>query len=597
MSSLIFFAKQLYQFAGKSLFINLFGMIVVSLLEGIGLLLLLPMLHLSNLMNVKESTIFSGLSSIFNGVPELYGLLMIFGVYIFLVVGHSLLKRNLTLRNVEILVRFVNQIRLVTYKGLLEANWLFLMRRRKSDFINALTDDLNRVANGTNLLFQLFTSVIFTFVQLIIAFLLSAKITLFVLIAGCILAYFSKQTLKSSKILGMQKSDLAKQYIGGLTDNFNGIKDIKSNHLENSSYIWLKNWSERFEQEQSEFSKLINNSQVLYKIISALLIAGLIFLSIVMFKAQPGQLLLIILIFSRLWPKLIAIQNNLQQLATNIPSIHSILQLQEESKSSIELGDASRDTSLPSISLQQKIECKHMYFKYDYSSESALQDINFVIKVNEMTAIIGRSGAGKSTLIDILMGLLQPEKGGLIVDGLPITKENLLSLRKATGYVPQEPFLFNGTIRDNLILVHPQATDDEIWEALNFSAADFVKKLPKGIDTYIGDRGVRLSGGERQRIVLARAILKKPSILILDEATSALDSENEAKIQEALEQLKGKMTIIVIAHRLSTISNADQIIVLEEGRIIQNGAFQKLADEKQKTFSDLLEKQMVLSKS
>ena len=137
---------------------------------------------------------------------------------------------------------------------------------------------------------------------------------------------------------------------------------------------------------------------------------------------------------------------------------------------------------------------------------------------------------------------------------------------------------------------------NRLWEALEFSsAAEFVKKLPQGLDTVIGDRGVRLSGGERQRIVLARAILRKPSILVLDEATSALDTENEAKIQEALERLKGKMTIIIIAHRLSTIRNADQVIVLNQGKIIQKGGFSELAREKKGMFSHLLGNQQILA--
>lgn len=143
------------------------------------------------------------------------------------------------------------------------------------------------------------------------------------------------------------------------------------------------------------------------------------------------------------------------------------------------------------------------------------------------------------------------------------------------------------------MLIHPEATEQQMWEALQFAAADdFVEKLPQQLDTIIGDRGIRLSGGERQRLVLARAILRKPSILILDEATSSLDTENESKIQEALERLKGKMTIIVIAHRLSTIRNADQVVVLDKGEIIQKGEFGQLASDKNGVFKNLLKKQM-----
>ena len=162
--------------------------------------------------------------------------------------------------------------------------------------------------------------------------------------------------------------------------------------------------------------------------------------------------------------------------------------------------------------------------------------------------------------------------------------------------MPQEPFLFNATFRENLLMIEPDATEEQIWEALEFSsAAEFVKKLPQGLDTLIGDRGIRLSGGERQRIVLARAILRKPSILVLDEATSALDTENERKIQQAIEQLKGKMTVIVIAHRLSTIRNADQVIVLDKGKIIQRGEFNQLAKEETGMFSHLLQNQSQVS--
>jgi len=187
-----------------------------------------------------------------------------------------------------------------------------------------------------------------------------------------------------------------------------------------------------------------------------------------------------------------------------------------------------------------------------------------------MTAVIGHSGAGKTTLIDLLMGLIRPEKGEILVDGRPLEGRFLFSFRRAVSYVPQDPFLFHASIRDNLRIAAPDASEDDMWEALRLSASEeFVRGLPLGLDTVVGDRGVRLSGGERQRIVLARALLRKPALLILDEATSALDAVNEDKIRQALDRLKGEMTIIVIAHRLSTIRNADHVIVLERGRVVR----------------------------
>jgi ATP-binding cassette subfamily C protein len=228
------------------------------------------------------------------------------------------------------------------------------------------------------------------------------------------------------------------------------------------------------------------------------------------------------------------------------------------------------------------IECKHVSFRYNQNLATwALANINLKLKKNATIAIVGQSGAGKTTLVDMMMGLLQPELGSVLINGEPLTERNLFNYRASISYVAQEPFLFHASIRENLQMVCPDASEKDLWEALSFAAADhFVRKSPNGLDTIIGDRGIKLSGGERQRLVLARAILRKPSILVLDEATSALDSENERKIQKAIHQLKGKMTIIVIAHRLSTIRNADQVIVLDEGKLIQEGGYQQLAESK-----------------
>ncbi len=271
----------------------------------------------------------------------------------------------------------------------------------------------------------------------------------------------------------------------------------------------------------------------------------------------------------------------MEQIASTIPALKSLMDLQEDCKESLELElqqNTRSNENINPIVLYKGIECKEIDFRYNLTDlKYALKNISFHIPANSMTAIVGRSGAGKSTLIDIVMGLLKPIRGEILIDDTPLTNENLLSLRKSISYVPQDPFLFNGSIKENLMMIKPKSSEEQLWEALEFSSAsEFVKKLPHGLDTHIGDRGIRLSGGERQRLVLARAILKKPSILVLDEATSALDTENEKKIQEAIERIKGSMTIIVIAHRLSTIRNADQVIVLEEGEIIQKGTYKSL---------------------
>jgi ATP-binding cassette subfamily C protein len=227
-------------------------------------------------------------------------------------------------------------------------------------------------------------------------------------------------------------------------------------------------------------------------------------------------------------------------------------------------------------------------FSYADNQTEALRDMTFTIRAGTTTAIVGPSGSGKSTVADLLMGLLTPDRGRILVDGCPLGPEHLTSWRDRIGYVAQETFLFHDTVRANLLWARPLATDDELLSALELAAARrFVTALPQGLDTILGDRGVLLSGGERQRISLARALLRQPKLLILDEATSSLDSENERRIQEAIDGLHQHMTIVIITHRLPTIRNADMIHVLDSGTLVESGIWDELLANRRGRFRQL----------
>ncbi|MGN4837437.1 ABC transporter ATP-binding protein [Bacillus cereus group sp. MYBK150-2] len=595
MNYIIYFMKKLYSSAGKILYVNLFGMVLISLLEGIGIILLLPMISMTGIINTGEETSFiAPVYRILQNFPKTTSLISILGIYVLIVLSQNILQRNITLRDARTQQVFVRKLRVETYSMILKAKWRFFLEKRKTNLINILTTELARVSYGINLILQLLATILFTFIQVGLAFLLSPQVTVFVLGFGLLFLVASRVFIKKARILGGKTSELAKDYLSGITDHFNGIKDIKSNTLEGSRLEWFQSITKKMSSEQMEYMRIRSNSQLFYKISMAILIAFFIFLSVNMFQAQTAQLLLIILIFSRLWPRFMTIQSNLEQLAASIPAFKSLWELQQECNEAVEMQDIYMQKHMKPICIKQGIECKDVSFRYNKQEALyALQNINVQIPINSMTAIVGHSGAGKSTLIDVLMGLIQPEKGQVLIDGTPLTTDNLLSLRQAISYVPQDPFLFNASIRENLMMIDSNVNEEQIWAALEFAAAtEFVRMLPNGLDTLIGDRGVRLSGGERQRLVLARAILRKPSILVLDEATSALDTENEVKIQSAIERLKGTMTIVVIAHRLSTIRNADQVIVLGKGEIVQKGEFNQLAKERKGVFRNLLGSQM-----
>ncbi|GEO03290.1 multidrug ABC transporter ATP-binding protein [Adhaeribacter aerolatus] len=243
------------------------------------------------------------------------------------------------------------------------------------------------------------------------------------------------------------------------------------------------------------------------------------------------------------------------------------------------------------------ISYQNVAFSYPTRPDIAvLKDISFGIKAGEKIALVGPSGAGKSTIVALLMKFYELSSGKILVDGRDINTLNLTQLRQHIGIVPQEVLLFGGSIRENIAYGRPNATDEEIVTAARkANAYDFIQSFPEGLDTLVGERGIKLSGGQRQRIAIARAILKNPAILILDEATSSLDSESEKLVQAAMDELMKNRTSIIIAHRLSTIRKADKILVLENGRIVEQGTHEDLSVNENGLYANLLRLQFELS--
>ncbi len=592
IAPVLIYLKKLHASAGRKLYTNLFGTMAVSMLQGIGIFLLAPMLGLIGLLDSSSGGIpfLSSAVGPLRSLPANLKLPVVLVVFLILLLGQGLLQRRLTNLNSELEQSFIRRLRLDIYKGILQSKWSFFLKNRKSDFIHYATNELPRVSYGIFTLLQLVTTMLFTLIQIGFALWLSAPLTIAVMLCGLALAVYSRSKVRKSRKIGQDTTELMQRYVAGMTDHFNGIKDIKSNRMEKQHLSWFRVLCDRLERNTVQFTRLQSASRFHYNAAASLLIVLFVYSAFEVIHVQAETLLFIVLIFSRLWPKFSALQSNLEQIAQTIPAFRNLWELQQE----VEAAQEPEHPDLPEnggvIRAEQGFEFRDVYYRYDHKhSAYALQAVNLRIPANRMTAIVGRSGAGKSTLIDMLIGLIQPERGQVLVGGKPLAASDSAALRRSVSYVSQDPFLFHESVRDNLAIAAPDACEDRMWEALRFAAADvFVKKLPQGLDTVLGDRGIRLSGGERQRIVLARAILRKPSILILDEATSALDSEHEAGIQKALERLRGSMTMIVIAHRLSTIRGADQIVVLDDGTIVQRGEYTDLSRDRDGLFGKLL---------
>ena len=258
-----------------------------------------------------------------------------------------------------------------------------------------------------------------------------------------------------------------------------------------------------------------------------------------------------------------------------------------------EASEPSNRPGAPAIRLHGDIEYRHVAFSYPTRPDlPVLQDINFDIAAGEKIALVGPSGAGKSTIVSLLMQFYELSGGQILIDGRPIASYDRTELRRHVGIVPQETLLFGGSIRENIAYGKTTATDEEIIAAARQANAwQFIASFPEGLDTVVGERGIKLSGGQRQRVAIARAILKNPAILILDEATSSLDSESEKLVQGAMDELMKNRTSIIIAHRLSTIRKVDKILVIDGGRIVEEGSHEELADNENGLYANLLKLQ------
>jgi subfamily B ATP-binding cassette protein MsbA len=284
-----------------------------------------------------------------------------------------------------------------------------------------------------------------------------------------------------------------------------------------------------------------------------------------------GDLVMYVIFIGLVAAPLVSIANIGTQLTEAFAGLDRIRELRDMATEDQE--DADRLAIPP---LTGDVAFEHVWFEYEENAP-VLRDVSFVAPAGTTTALVGSSGSGKSTLISLVMAFARPKQGRILVDGTDLATLKLHDYRKQLGVVLQDNFLFDGTVRDNIAFTRPGATDEDVRVVAKVANVDeFVSRFADGYDTIVGERGVKLSGGQRQRVAIARAILADPRLLILDEATSSLDSESEQMIQEGLQRLRAGRTTFVIAHRLSTITSADQILVLEQGQIVERGTHAEL---------------------
>lgn len=574
--------------------------LVSGLLGGCGMLMLLPLLELLGRQSPAEATSDSaprGTAALFQWTglePSLESVLVLF---VLLVGGQTLLRRQLTLLNVRINLDLGRALQNQMFESVVRSRWTFYTTKRRSDFMHALTHDLNRVSQGVMTLLNLCSASVLVVVYLTVSSLISPWLTLTVLGTTALLTPFLLKLNRLASNTGTRLTRRSKDYYHRIEQQLAGMKEIKSLGAEQQQIEQFESLTTEMKSAQFRFRQANADSTVVFSFGSSLLLGGLLLTAVRVFAVPVTELLVLVVVFSRLTPQIRTIQQHVQQLLHTLAAFESATTLQRECDTERERiepltrFDAPNGGTLSS----PEIAFRNVTFQYDQTStDPALKDISLTICRNRTTALVGPSGAGKSTLADLLLGLLPPTSGEILIDGQLQNEGRMAEWRRRLGYVPQETFLLNDTIRANLLLAKPGATDDELRDALTAAAADgFVFQPSRGLDCVIGDRGLRLSGGERQRLALARALLRRPDVLILDEATSNLDSENQKRIQGAIERMHGQLTVVLIAHRLSTVRHADHIVVLESGRIAESGTYDELARKDGGAFQLLVNEEVV----
>jgi ATP-binding cassette subfamily C protein len=572
-------------------FFNIALTLGVGLAEGVGLLVLIPLLQLVGLDAQQGSLgrIVALFASTFAAVGLAPTLPAVLALYVAIVSGQAVLQRQQSAAQARLREAVVHRLRVRLYAAIAATTWVYFSRTRASVFGEMLTRRVDRVATAAYYLLDIFATGVLALVYVALAFRVSPAMTGFVVICGALLALVLRERLHIARRAGEQYTDASTRLYSATFDHLESMKMAKGYGAERRHTARFAELSTGLATASIQANDASARTRQWVAIGSAVLLAFIVYVAQGVLAISAAGLFLLVFLFARLVPRVTSLYEKAQVLALELPAFESVIEAESECLAAAETEPLAHEA----LSLERAIECSRVTFTYREAADvPALDNVTLTISAHATTAIVGPSGAGKSTLADLLMGLVEPASGMITADGVPLSRAGMQSWRSHIGYVSQETFLFHDTIRANLLWAKPGASDDQIWTSLvQAAASDFVRALPQGLDTVIGDRGVLLSGGERQRLSLARALLRQPQVLILDEATSSLDSENERRIQAAIDQLHEQITIVVITHRLSTIRNADVIYVLERGRVVESGSWRSLLSAGSSRFRTLCDSQ------
>ena len=477
----------------------------------------------------------------------------------------------------------ISKLRAKVQKKVLSFPISYFDNNKSGALVSRIMSDVEGVRNlvGTGLV-QLFGGLVTAIISLVLLINISGKMTLFVLTPVLLFAIIALKAFGYIRPIFRKRGVINSEVKGRLTETLNGVRVIKGFNAEDQENISFEKGVDRLFQNVKKSltaTAIMTSSSVFLLGLASVGIMGIGGAMIIEGTLTTGDFLAFTLLLGFMIAPIVQMSNIGSQLTEAFAGLDRTEEIMNM--------DSEACDKLRTIELDRvlgNVEFKDVSFSYEKGKE-VVRNISFKANKGSVTALVGSSGSGKSTLASLVASFVKPDLGVITIDGNDISKVSLNSFRSQLGVVLQDDFLFEGTIRDNILFPRPDASEIQVVEAVNAAYVnEFTDRFEDGLDTLIGERGVKLSGGQRQRIAIARAVLADPRILILDEATSNLDAESESLIQKSLTELMKGRTTFVIAHRLSTIRQANQILVIEKGEIAEQGTHAELIESQGRYF-------------
>jgi ABC-type multidrug transport system fused ATPase/permease subunit len=552
---------------------------IAGLLEGSALLALLPVLSKGETSDENQQIFLQRLLDYLQW-PESYLVPTALALFVILGISASVARFAAEKTNLRVRTRIEELARIKMGEALLNMEWSRFIQMRTGDISKAMIMEGFQMGIGIQIFLQALGALLASFVYLGTAFLVSAKLTLLTVLFGAVGGVGYLLIARRNRVHAEQLSGMVSDISDRINDIFGNLKFFRATGN-------ARRAEQRAKSIYKEYANTYYWSQIHAVIMrlffeggGILFIGGFMLFTIVLEQQDVAEIIVFLAIFYRLVPRIFTVQDGLLQSRTYLSWYVSWKERLENAQQNV-VQSSGREQ--PSFNAELKFN--DVSYRYPGTAHDVLKKVSFCINPGECVAVVGASGSGKSTMVDLLTGLFHPRTGQVVLDGKSLLEIDLEQWQKHIGIVMQDTPIFHDTLKNNITWESGREDKAKLDKVLRMAHVDeFVSDLPEGLETQVGERGAKFSGGQRQRIAIARALYQEPWLLILDEATSALDGASEAKVQAALEGIKGECAIFMVAHRLGTVRMADKILVLDQGGIIEQGSWDELISNRNNVF-------------